>query len=84
MPTDESIKNDIMAIVLDILKDNVKKISFEDDFYALGLNSIDRIRMVVEIEKKYGIEIDDEQDYTDEKFLNVNTTAEIVKKYLLR
>lgn len=82
MYTDETIQNELKKIVLEIIEDDTSEFSFEDSFYSLGLNSIDRIRLVVEIEKKYGIEIEDDEDYAEENFVNINTVAKVVQKYL--
>lgn len=82
MFTAEIIKNDLKIIVQEILEKEISDLSFEDDFYALGLDSIDRIRMLVEIEKKYDIEIEDDEDYSEENFANIDTVTKIVQKYL--
>lgn len=82
MYTDETIQNELKKIVLEMIEDDTGEISFEDSFYSLGLNSIDRIRLVVEIEKKYGIEIEDDEDYAEENFININTVTKVVQKYL--
>lgn len=74
MMIDENL-NVLIKIIEDTLEINSikKNIEIKDKLKNLGLNSISFIKLLVKIEEKFGIEIDDE--YLDAN--KINTVGEI-------
>ena len=75
------IKIEIKNIVLGLCNEDVKDIEFDQDLYSVGINSIDRIRIIVEIEKLYDLEIE-EEDYVEKNFTCINAIWRMVNKNL--
>lgn len=71
----------IKEIVKETLKLNVnKEINDNDDLINLGLDSLKAIEIVVSIEEKFQIEIDDE-DLLVDNFASINCIENLIEKY---
>jgi acyl carrier protein len=86
-PTKE-LKREIKALILDALKitdvnpdDIVDNISLFDDANALRIDSIDALEIVMVLQKKYGVHIDD-QNLGRFIIKSIDTIAEFVCKEL--
>jgi acyl carrier protein len=64
-------KNIDMSIPMD-------EISINDDLTVLGMNSINAIKIIVDIESEYGFEFDDE-DLNIDNFRTLNNLVSYVK-----
>ena len=75
----QTIKYEIKKIIVEKLELNIKPEDIEDDEMlfggGMGLNSISSITLIVEIEKKFNIEISDD-DLTLDLFDSVEKLAE--------
>lgn len=69
----------IMELVLNCLDNNDKKISYDDDLREFGMDSVNCISIIVEIEDFYHFEFADE-DLVIENFMTVNRLADYVSK----
>ena len=69
----------IMEMVLNCLDNNDKKISYDDDLREFGMDSVNCISIIVEIEDFYHFEFADE-DLVIENFMTVNRLADYVSK----
>jgi len=75
----QTVKEEIKNIIVEKLELNIKPEEIEDDEMlfggGLGLNSISSILLIVEIEKKFNIQISDD-DLTLDLFDSVEKLAE--------
>ena len=69
----------IMELVLNCLDNNDKKISYDDDLRDFGMDSVNCISIIVEIEDFYHFEFADE-DLVIENFMTVNRLSDYVSK----
>ncbi|WP_297418081.1 acyl carrier protein [Clostridium sp.] len=58
-----------------------KDIKMTDDFESLGLNSLQYLKIVVEIESEFDIELDDE-NLDNKIFKNIENLSNYVKKLI--
>lgn len=76
------IKKKLIVIISTILKDSSVEeyLLNDDDLISIGLNSIKFIRLVVEIEKEFNLEFEDDMlDYTN--FKSLEDLSEYVAKF---
>lgn len=78
MSTTEEIK-EIIVQVLEVESD--KNIDSEESLKKIGLNSITLVNIVLEMEKKFGIEILDE-DLVGSNFRTIADIERLLKKYV--
>ena len=71
----------IMELVLNCLDNNDKKISYDDDLREFGMDSVNCISIIVEIEDFYHFEFADE-DLVIENFMTVNRLADSLSKLI--
>lgn len=70
---------DFLQKVLMKYGEDLVEISVEDTLEDLGINSLAFIRIIIEIEEKYGFEFDDE-DLNYQKFKYVKDVIEYIEK----
>lgn len=78
MSTTEEIK-EIIVQVLEVESD--RNIDSEESLKKIGLNSITLVNIVLEMEKKFGIEILDE-DLVGTNFRTIADIERLLKKYV--
>ena len=78
MSTAEEIK-EIIVQVLEVESD--RNIDSEESLKKIGLNSITLVNIVLEMEKKFGIEILDE-DLVGSNFRTIADIERLLKKYV--
>lgn len=78
MSTTEEIK-EIIVQVLEVESD--RNIDSEESLKKIGLNSITLVNIVLEMEKKFGIEILDE-DLVGSNFRTIADIERLLKKYV--
>ena len=76
------IKEKIKKIMQRILQNSDVDIAYNTNLFKLGLNSLGKIRALVEIEKMCHIEISDNDIYDDNNFTSIDNIASFVEKYL--
>ena len=71
---DAQIKNDVLQIVSELLGKPIAEINEESRFVEdLGADSLDNVELVMEIEKKFNVEI------SDEKAMTITSVGEAIK-----
>lgn len=75
------MREKINRAIADILEININEIDSELNLFQMGLNSLGKIRLLVELEKIFDIEIDDDDDYKDDNFNSVDAICNLVLKY---
>ncbi|HEV8702345.1 MAG TPA: acyl carrier protein [Candidatus Polarisedimenticolia bacterium] len=60
MPDRERTRRDVMQVVADIADLPVERISEDATLESLGIDSLNGLRIVAEMERRYGINIPDE------------------------
>ncbi len=60
MPDRERIRREVMQIVADIADLPAEQVTPDASLQALGIDSLNGLRVVAEMEKRYGINIPDE------------------------
>lgn len=60
MPSKEQVRQEVMQIVADIADIPVEEITPDATLEKLGVDSLNGLRIVAEMEKRYGINIPDE------------------------
>lgn len=68
----ESILKDLQEIILSESKINIGTISPEMTFAELGIDSMERIRVVIKVERKYSIE------FTEKEAAKIDTIGDLV------
>ena len=57
MPTRDQIREEVRQIVAQIAELPVERVTEQATLESLGVDSLDGLKIVVEVEKRYGIEI---------------------------
>lgn len=76
---EEKVK-EILETVLELTPEQVEAIGVEDDLIALGLDSLNSIEVIVNLECEFGIQVDDE-DLLLDNIASVHLLMELIKKY---
>lgn len=76
---EEKIK-EILGTVLELTPEQVEAIGVEDDLIALGLDSLNSIEVIVNLECEFGIQVDDE-DLLLDNIASVHLLMELIEKY---
>jgi acyl carrier protein len=71
---DSEIYTKVAKIIADVTHLELNKITPESNFDSLGVDSIDRLEIIMKIEEQFGIEI------SDEAAAKINTVQEAVDK----
>lgn len=74
----ESIEQGVIIIVKEILGALDEEIDLDDDLEPYGMNSITYIKIVANLENKWGVEINGD-DLNKENFQTLNKIIEIIK-----
>lgn len=78
----DDIENEVRKLLCEILeKSTVDDVTNSDDLQELGLDSLNCIALIVDIEKSFDIEISDEQlglQYVD----NIDAICKLIMNYL--
>ena len=61
MVIDEKLKREVIEIVAEIAEVEAHEISADAELEKLGIDSLDGLRIVAEVEKKYGIVINEDE-----------------------
>ena len=61
MPPDDTLKREVVEIVARIAEREVGEVGTDARLEELGLDSLDGLRIVAAVEKKYGIVIDEDE-----------------------
>lgn len=66
---------DVLTEIRKVLKERgvSKQVDLNTEFKSLGLDSLDLMDLVIEAEKKFGIQI------SDDKLMDIKTVADLVK-----
>lgn len=70
----------ILGEVLELGQDKLTNITFETDLAPFGVDSITAVQLVIFIEAKFDITIDD-TDYKLENFSSIKAICSLVDKY---
>lgn len=76
---EEKVK-EILGTVLELTPEQVEAIGVEDDLIALGLDSLNSIEVIVNLECEFGIQVDDE-DLLLDNIASVHLLVELLEKY---
>ena len=76
---EEKIK-EILGTVLELTPEQIETIGVEDDLIALGLDSLNSIEVIVNLECEFGIQVDDE-DLLLDNIASVHLLMELIEKY---
>lgn len=76
---EEKVK-EILGTVLELTPEQVEAIGVEDDLIALGLDSLNSIEVIVNLECEFGIQVDDE-DLLLDNIASVHLLMELIEKY---
>ncbi|HCW05376.1 MAG TPA: acyl carrier protein [Clostridium sp.] len=76
---EEKIK-EILGTVLELTPEQIEAIGVEDDLIALGLDSLNSIEVIVNLECEFGIQVDDE-DLLLDNIASVHLLMELIEKY---
>lgn len=76
---EEKVKQ-ILGTVLELTPEQVEAIGVEDDLIALGLDSLNSIEVIVNLECEFGIQVDDE-DLLMDNIASVHLLMELIEKY---
>lgn len=79
--SEESIKIVLREIILDIVQRDISDISDDENLHLLGINSIDQVRIIIEFEERFGIEIGDD-DYDEKNYTSISSICGVVRKYI--
>lgn len=79
MNYEEKIKEIIISRLKD--EDKVNSLTYETPLLSLGIDSILALSILVEIEEKFNIEIND-SDLNMDKIKNIKAFADLVREYL--
>ena len=77
----EMLYENVKHIVADVLDITNYDINPEDDLFELGLNSLGKIRLLVEIEKKFEIILENDEDFEDSNYLNINCIVDLILQH---
>lgn len=80
---ENTLRNKILEFVIDSIKPENKNISYDDDLRDFGMDSVNCISIIVEIEDFYEFEFADE-DLIIENFMTINRLADYVQKKTTR
>ncbi len=72
----DSIKEQVVALIADKLSIDSSKITEESTLAQLGADSLDLVEIIMRMEEKFDVEIDDEQA---EKLHNVGQVIEYIQ-----
>ncbi|MFZ5954394.1 MAG: acyl carrier protein [Candidatus Dependentiae bacterium] len=72
----ESIKEQVVAVIAEKLSIDSSKITEESTLAQLGADSLDLVEIIMRLEEKFDIEIDDEQA---EKLQNVGQVIDYIQ-----
>ena len=61
MPIDEKLKREVIEIVAEIAEVEVHEVADDAELKALGIDSLDGLRIIADVEKKYGIVINEDE-----------------------
>ena len=61
MPTKSQIRDEVRQIVAEIAEVPVERVSEQATLESLGVDSLGGLKIVVEVEKRYGIEISESE-----------------------
>ena len=61
MATYEKLKQEITELVAEIAEVEIHEIPADAELEKLGIDSLDRLRFIADVEKKYGIVINEEE-----------------------
>lgn len=71
---------EILGMVLKLDSSQLENIGNDDSLTEIGLNSLNAIEIIVNLEDMYNIMIDDE-DLSIENLSSINQMCELIKKY---
>ena len=75
---EDSIQQKVQALILEILPDvNVEDLSEDDDIFSMGLDSINAMTLVTNLQETFGIQFDS-QEINFENFQNIKSIAEFI------
>ena len=61
MPSDETLKREVIEIVAEIAEVEVHEVAADAELETLGIDSLDGLRIIADVEKKYGIVINEDE-----------------------
>jgi acyl carrier protein len=71
-----NIVNKVIEIVANNSGEKIENIHLDDTTYSLGLDSLDELELVMELEEAFDIEI---QDHEAEKFTNIQSIVDFIR-----
>ena len=83
MGNENAVKEKIKGIIVSRLKDEekIRTLEYDTPLLSLGIDSILALSILVEIEEKFNIEIDD-SDLNMDKIRNISSFAELIDNYI--
>ena len=61
MPINEKLKREVIEIVAEIAEIEAHEVAADAELEPLGIDSLDGLRIIAEVEKKYGIVINEDE-----------------------
>lgn len=80
---DRKVENEVKRIVCYVLEIDEESVDGSSNLFKLGLNSLDKIRIMVGLESEFKVEFTQDEDYMDDKFTNIREIVSLVKKYFI-
>ena len=76
---EDSVQQKVQALILEILPDvNVEELSEDDDIFSMGLDSINAMTLVTNLQETFGLQFDS-QEINFENFQNIKSIAEFIE-----